>query len=284
MNSELGAIRLIPIEHLRRSICTPRLQIDEAPLERLAHWIARRGVLQPILVRAIGANQFEVVAGERRFLAAQRAGLRALPCHVRKYDDPSADDEPLGDVTALEEALIENLVREDLSPLEESEAILELVSLHLGETRAFVLERLGAMHGRAVKRKTPVNVTLEDDQILGVFDALNLIGWRAFYTHRVPLLRLPEELKDLLNARTISYGAATRLARLETAQRSSLTERIRAGTLRGQALKLELDRWLNPSALDQQRWQRVQRALAKRIDEAEVRLKLEALERELGLS
>jgi ParB family transcriptional regulator, chromosome partitioning protein len=281
---DIAEIRFIPIEQLRRSICTPRINHDEAQLERLAHWIVRRGVLQPILVRAIGMNAFEVVAGERRFLAAQRAGLSALECRVRTYDDLDADDAPLGDVLALEDALVENLVRENLSVLEESEAMLELVSLHLGETREFVLERLGAMHGRAVKRKSLVNVTLEDDAILEVFAALNLIGWRAFYTHRVPLLRLPDELKCLLNKRTISYGAATRLARLAEKQRSSLIEQIRAGTLRGKALNLELDRLLNPKALIQQRWQRVHRVLSKRMSETRVLTKLEALERELGLS
>jgi ParB family transcriptional regulator, chromosome partitioning protein len=276
--------RVIPIAQIQRSICTPRIHHDEAALERLAHWIKRRGLLHPIVVRTIGRDRFEVVAGERRLLAAGRAGLAELECRVRIYDDHHKDDEPVGDVMALEDALIENLVREGLSKLEESEAILELVCLHIGETQAFVIERLGSMYGRAIRRGTPVNITLEDDQILEIFSALNLIGWQAFYTHRIPLLRLPEEIRGLCLERRISCTAAIRLARVEVHQRKALIEQIRSGQLRGAALNFELDCLLNSSPSLQFRWQQLRRALKKRLCDASVRDKLEALEQELGLS
>jgi ParB family transcriptional regulator, chromosome partitioning protein len=277
-------IRSLPIECIGRSISTPRETHDPAALERLAHWIRRRGLLQPILVRAIDANEYEVVAGERRLLAARRAGLERIDCRVRVYPDSSADDEPLGDVMALEDALVENLVREGLGKLEESEAILDLVCLHLGETRAFVLERLGAMHGRAVKRKTPINVTLEDDSILEVFAVLNLIGWRAFYTHRAPLLRLPEGVKRLLFERRVSYAAATRIARLEEEQQVQMIARVQSSALRGTALKLELNGLLNtPKTTASSRIARLGRALPQHLEKPGVERKLAALERELGL-
>ena len=278
-------IRAIPLGRIRRSISTPREAHDEAALERLAHWIKRRGLLQPILVRPVGPHEFEVVAGERRFLAAHRAGLTELDCRVRHYPDPTGADEPLGDVMALEDALVENLVREGLSKLEESEAILELVCLHLGETREFVLGRLGAMHGRAVKRKSPVNTTLEDDQILAVFGALGLIGWRAFYTHRAPLLRLPDGVKRLLLERRLSYAAATRVARLEAEAQDRIIARIKAGELRGSRLNLELDRLLNAAKnTHSSRLARLHRALPKHLEKPGVKRRLEALERELGLT
>jgi ParB family transcriptional regulator, chromosome partitioning protein len=277
--------RSIPISQLHRSVSTPREIHDEAALERLAHWIRRRGVLQPILVRSLGKNSFEVVAGERRHLAAQRAGLTELECRVREYPDQARTDEPCGDVYALEDALIENLVRENLGKLEESEAILDLVCLHLGEDRGFVLERLGAMHGRAVKRKTPVNACLEDDQILEVFNALNLIGWRAFYTHRAPLLRLPDQVKRLLFEHRVSYAAATRIARLEENERQILVARVHAGELRGTALNLELDRHLNAKKSNPSgRLARLQKTLPKQLEKPQVQRKLRALERELGLT
>ena len=68
-------IRAIPLECLRRTISTPRSHYDEAHLERLTRSISRRGLLQPLVVRPIGSAQFEVVAGEGRYIAAQRAGL-----------------------------------------------------------------------------------------------------------------------------------------------------------------------------------------------------------------
>ena len=278
-------ICLIPLEQIRRSISTPREIHDGAALERLAHWIRRRGLLQPILVRSMGNGEFEVVAGERRFLAAQCAGLELIECRVRDYPDSSASDEPLGDVMALEDALIENLVREGLGKLEESEAILDLMCLHIGESREFVLERLGAMHGRAVKRKNPVNTSLEDDEILAVFAALNLIGWRAFYTHRAPLLRLPEAVKRLLLERRISYAVATRIARLETVIREEIVLRIRDGKLRGAALNLKLDRLLKAAKTgSSSRMARLQRALPNNLEKPNVQRKLKALERELGLA
>jgi ParB family transcriptional regulator, chromosome partitioning protein len=277
--------RSIPIGQLHRSISTPRENHDEAALERLAHWIRRRGVLQPILVRSLGKNMFEVVAGERRYLAAQRAGLTELECRVREYPDQPQTDEPCGDVYALEDALIENLVREDLGKLEESEAILDLICLHVGEDRGFVLERLGAMHGRAIKRKTPVNACLEDDQILEVFIALNLIGWRAFYTHRAPLLRLPDQVKRLLFEHRISYVAASRIARLEESEQQTIIARVRQGELRGTALNLELDRCLKGTQTGfSSRLARLQHVLPKQLNKPQVQRKLKALERELGLT
>jgi ParB family chromosome partitioning protein len=255
---------------------------DEAALSRLAHWIRRRGLLHPILVRALGADGFEVVAGERRLLAAERAGLMDIECRVRAYTDPHAPDEPPGDVLALEDALVENLVRENLTKLEESEAILELVCLHVGETHSFVLERLGAMHGRAVRRKSPVNLTVEDDAILEVFAALNLIGWRAFYTHRTPLLRLPDPVKRLLLERRVGYATATRIARLEPAACNALVQEVRAGHLHGTALQRKLDRLLEVTTTPN-RIARLRRALATQLEHPEVQTRLAALEHALGL-
>jgi ParB family transcriptional regulator, chromosome partitioning protein len=275
--------RSIPISQLHRSISTPRENHDEAALERLAHWIRRRGVLQPILVRSLGKNMFEVVAGERRYLAAQRAGLTELECRVREYPDQLRTDKPCGDVYALEDALIENLVREDLGKLEESEAILDLVCLHVGEAREFVIERLGAMHARAVKRKLPVNMTENDDEILEVFNALNLIGWQSFYTHRTPLLNLPNEVKQLIHRRRISYAIAKRIAKLEVNTRAQIIVRINSGELLTATLSHELDRLLGKKDSTSSRLMRLHRALPKHLKNPLVQQNLEALEREMGL-
>jgi ParB family transcriptional regulator, chromosome partitioning protein len=275
---------LIPIERIHRSISTPREHQDEAALERLAHWIRRRGLLQPILVRNVGKNEFEVVAGERRLLAAQLAGLTELECRVREYPDPIKESDLPGDVFALEDALIENLVRENLSKLEESEAILNLVCLNLGEQPTFVIERLAALHHRARKHRQPLCMREDDDRILEVFKSLNLIGWQAFYTHRVPLLNLPDDVKSLVHFRCTSYALARRISKLEIKQRQTLVARVKTGQLVGMALKLELDQLLGVTRRPSNRFNQIRRMLPKHLENPRVKQLLETLERELGLS
>jgi ParB family transcriptional regulator, chromosome partitioning protein len=275
---------LIPIERIHRSISTPREHHDEVALERLAHWIRRRGLLQPILVRSIGKNEFEVVAGERRLLAAQRAGLTEIECRVREYPDPIKEADLPGDVFALEDALIENLVRENLSKLEESEAILNLVCLHLGEQPAFVIERLAILHHRARKQRLPLCMCDDDDRILEVFKSLNLIGWQAFYTHRVPLLNLPDDVKSLVHRRCTSYALARRIGKLEPIQRRTVVARVKSGQLGGMTLKLELDKLLGVTHRATNRFSQIRRILPKHLENPRVKQSLENLERELGLS
>lgn len=114
-----GATQRVPIEFLRPSSLQPRRRFDEAELEALAQSVRERGVLQPLLVRPSGggAPGYEIVAGERRWRAAQRAGLHEVPVVVRD----------LSDQETLELALIENLQRADLSPLDEAHAYRRLM-------------------------------------------------------------------------------------------------------------------------------------------------------------
>ena len=116
--------REIPIELIARNPDQPRTRFAEAELEELASSIRQRGVLQPILVRPDPSKpgEYQIVAGERRWRAAQRAGLKALPALVRE----------LGDQETLELALIENLQRADLNALEEAGAYLSLMTLSGG--------------------------------------------------------------------------------------------------------------------------------------------------------
>ncbi len=109
----------LPIDLLQPNHTQPRRHYDEEALEALAQSIAQQGVLQPLVVRPhpSTAGQYEIVAGERRWRAAQRAKLDALPVIVRDLDDR----------TTLEIALVENVQREDLTPLEEAEAYRRLI-------------------------------------------------------------------------------------------------------------------------------------------------------------
>ena len=125
--------REIPIELIHPNPGQPRIQFDADELEALAGSIRRTGVLQPILVRpAPGGGGYQIVAGERRWRAAQRAGLSAVPAVVRE----------LGDAETLEAALIENLQRADLNALEEAAAFSSLMTLS-GATQDQIAEAVG---------------------------------------------------------------------------------------------------------------------------------------------
>ena len=113
---EDGDLRQLPLEFLQRGKYQPRIDFDEAALQELADSIKAQGVMQPIVVRSIGADRYEIVAGERRWRASQLAALDTIPAIVRDISDE----------TAIAMALIENIQRENLNPLEEARALKRL--------------------------------------------------------------------------------------------------------------------------------------------------------------
>jgi ParB family transcriptional regulator, chromosome partitioning protein len=125
-------LRELPLELISASPTQPRRRFDEDALQALAGSLGERGVLQPVLVRPKAGGRYELVAGERRWRAAQIAGLESIPALVR----------PRGDTEAIELALIENMAREDLNPVEEARACAALVE-ELGLTREEVGRRVG---------------------------------------------------------------------------------------------------------------------------------------------
>lgn len=110
-------LRSIAVEHLQAGKYQPRSKMNKAALSELAESIKTHGVMQPILVRPIGAHRYEIIAGERRWRAAQIAGLREVPALVREIPDQSA----------LAVSLVENIQREDLNPLEEAQGLKRLL-------------------------------------------------------------------------------------------------------------------------------------------------------------
>jgi len=114
-----GGVREIAVSQIRRNPDQPRVHFNEDALEDLAQSIRERGVLQPILLRPDGDN-YMIVAGERRWRAAQRAQLHTIPAIIREIDES----------TTAELALIENIQREDLNPLEEAEGYKQLIKRH----------------------------------------------------------------------------------------------------------------------------------------------------------
>lgn len=118
ITAEAGsALREVPVEAIEPNPHQPRAYFDEEALASLTASVAELGILQPILVRELGDDRFELIAGERRWRAAKRAGLPTIPVVVRSVDD----------VLSLEQALVENLHRQDLNALEEAAAYQQLM-------------------------------------------------------------------------------------------------------------------------------------------------------------
>ena len=175
-------LRELPIELIAPNAKQPRRRFDEDALQALADSLGERGILQPVLVRPVAGGTYELVAGERRWRAARIAGLERVPALVRARDDAEA----------IELALIENMAREDLSPIEEAHACAALVE-ELNLTR----EEVGRRVGRS----------------------------RVAVSNLLRLLDLPDEVVELLQDGALSeghgralllaedHGARSRLAR-----------------------------------------------------------------------
>src|SRR6202162_6118676 len=112
------ALHSLAINRIQAGRYQPRTRMDEASLAELSESIKAQGVVQPILVRPVDGGRYEIVAGERRWRAAQRAGLKEIPALIRTVPDQAA----------LALALIENIQREDLNPLEEAQGIARLIT------------------------------------------------------------------------------------------------------------------------------------------------------------
>src|SRR5918997_1120199 len=131
-STDSDELRELPVELIAPNPPQPRRTFDEAALQSLAGSIAANGVLQPVLVRPLAGGSYELIAGERRWRAAKLAGLEQVPALVRERDDAAS----------LELALVENMARADLNPVEEARACAALVE-ELGLTREEVGRRVG---------------------------------------------------------------------------------------------------------------------------------------------
>jgi ParB family chromosome partitioning protein len=158
----------IDIDLIEPNTLQPRTNFDEERLEELAQSIKSNGIIQPLLVRRQNGERFQLVAGERRWRAAQRAGLLRVPCVVREIPEDKM----------LELALIENIQRQELNAIEEAQAYKRLIET-LGLTQEMVAQRVGRD--------------------------------RTFITNYLRLLRLPEDIQQLVERDKLSMGHARAL-------------------------------------------------------------------------
>jgi ParB family chromosome partitioning protein len=195
-----GGVREVAIARIRPNPNQPRVQFDEEALDELAESIRQRGVLQPILLRPDGED-YMIIAGERRWRAAQRARLHDIPAIVREIDES----------TTSELALIENIQRQDLNPLEEAEGYRQLIQRH-GHTQDEV--------GRIVHKSRSHVANLLRLLDLPEFFRQSLLKGDISMGHAraVATSDDPEELTQLIVAKGLSVRQAEARARREKAR------------------------------------------------------------------
>ena len=182
-------VRIVQVDHIEPNPEQPRMVFEPQALDELAASIREHGVLQPILVRPLGPNTYQIVAGERRWRASRLAGLETIPALIEEIDDD----------TALEIAIIENLQREDLTPLDE----------------AAMYDRMVHEHGYSIRK-------LAD----------KLGKDKGYLENRLRLADAPPEIRELVSLRKDSLSHAYELMKVEDPKkRRRLAEQVARGEL-----------------------------------------------------
>jgi ParB family chromosome partitioning protein len=230
-----NTLRSLPVDVIQRGKYQPRLDMHQESLQDLADSIGEQGVVQPIVVRSVGAGRYEIIAGERRWRAAQLAGLHEIPAVVREVDDRGA----------IAIALIENIQRENLNPIEEARALKRLVD-------EFEITHEEAAH--AVGRS------------------------RAAVSNLLRLLDLEETVKQMVERRELEMGHARALLALSggrqiEAARQVVTRGLTVRATEGLVKSLQRPAIARPVALKKDpNIQQLETSLADRLG-ASVRLR-----------
>lgn len=207
--SASDAVASVSLEKIHFPARQPRRYFDLDKLEQLTESIKQHGILEPLLVRPLKAGEYELVAGERRYKAAQAAGLKEVPITVRE----------LSDQEALQIALIENLQREDLNPIEETEGVLELLALKLECSKEDILDALTQMATAQKKGVTlSGNVSRRGEAIAEILQVTIGLTPESFRTSRVPLLSLPADVLEVIRQGNLEYTKARAIARVKGEQ------------------------------------------------------------------
>jgi ParB family chromosome partitioning protein len=212
----------IPLDQITLPLTQPRRYFDPQAMQSLVESVKSAGILQPLLVRPVG-EKYEVIAGERRYRAAQEAELTEVPVTVREMTDEQA----------VHYALMENLQREDLNPVEETEGLLNLLALRLGCDTSEVSSKLYRLENEA-KGKVTRNVSGKEETktIEQVFASVGRMNWQSFVRTQLPLLKLPADILDALRAGRLEYTKAKAIAQIkDEAERKALLEDAIASSL-----------------------------------------------------
>ncbi len=206
----------LPVEKICVPQAQPRRYFDPDKLAQLTQSIQHHGILEPLLVRPIENGMYELVAGERRYRAAEALNLSDVPVVIKSFNDQEA----------WQVALMENLQRDDLNPVEETEGLLALLHLTQGLSKAEVSSLLNhAANAKKRGQSLTDNVVRQLDKIEELFATTSGITAESFRSHRLPLLNLPPDILSALRSGSISYTKAKAIARIgDVEQRQSLLD------------------------------------------------------------
>ena len=196
-------LKTVKLEELQPGKYQPRTRMDQASLEELARSLKSQGVMQPILARTLGKGRYEIIAGERRWRAAKIAGLREIPVMIREVPDSAA----------LAMALIENIQRENLNPLEQATGIQRLIN-EFKMTHQEAAEAVGRS--------------------------------RAATSNLLRLLNLPQSVQGLLYEGKIDMGHARALLALEGRRQEEMAKRVAERGLSVRETEKAVQEILNP--------------------------------------
>ena len=230
-----SSAQMMSIEQIVLPDYQPRQYFDPDSLSKLAATIKAHGIVEPLVVRlkkdsaprTVSAQkkkstleQYEIVAGGRRYRAALSLELQFVPVVILD----------LSDSESLELAILENLAREDLNPIEETEAILNLLSNRLNLEQNSVISLLHQMRNQEKgisNRNVSVNHLIEVETVQKLFEPMGL-SWKSFVETRLPLLKLPKDILETLRSGKIEYTKARAIASLkdEDARKKLMAEAI----------------------------------------------------------
>ena len=215
--------QFLPIDKIELPSQQPRRYFDPNKLEQLIASVKEHGILEPLLVRLLPNQQYELVAGERRYRAAQALGLREVPVVVKE----------LSDWEALQLALVENLQREDLNPVEETEGILQLIALKLNVDSSTVVSWLYRLQNAAAGKITDnVISNSEREAVERIFRELGKMSWESFTANRLPLLKLPSDILEALRQGKLAYTKAKAISQIKDSQkRTELLNEVLSNSL-----------------------------------------------------
>lgn len=254
---ETGQTVLIEKIHLPKK--QPRCYFDPDKLAQLAHSIKEHGILEPLLVRPVNGG-YELVAGERRLRAASQVGLKEVPVIVRELNEQQA----------LQVALMENLQREDLNPVEETEAVLELLTIALQTDRAEVISVLhqsynAKQRGQALNQ----NVLIQLEKIESLLAEIGRFNAGTFRSSRIPLLNLPEDVLSALRNGEIEYTKGQAIARVKNEKqradllKQAISQNLALSKIKEKVKELKSELEPTPEKVVTQRWNEIGKRLQK---------------------
>jgi ParB family transcriptional regulator, chromosome partitioning protein len=210
----------------------PRRYFAPEKMAQLVASVKEHGILEPVLVRPLGEETYELIAGERRLRAAKAVGLTEIPVVCKDFSDQEA----------LQVALMENLQRDDLNPIEETEAVLELLAIALDtnieEVKSVIYQAANAKNrGQALKE----NVSLQLEKLESCLQEIGRFNLESLRSSRLPLLNLPLDILSALREGKLEYTKARAIARLkDERQREELLVQVLGESLSLSEIKARL--------------------------------------------